>query len=227
MKKLGLTLAAITFATAVSHAQLLSWEMSGQPGNQSFDNADTIDPGLSNAASLNSLTRVTLNAETLSNSFNSSGWNTTNTRNDSADYITFTLQPISGNQMSLTTLQYVISGSNTAPGTGQWGYSIGGGTFTYQAPFSIATTASSATWNFTDFTTTQAVEFRFWAYGTTAVNSANPSTSAGTVRITNIAGNDLVLNGSTALVPEPSTYAMMGLGAALLVGIQRFRRKSS
>ena len=28
-------------------------------------------------------------------------------------------------------------------------------------------------------------------------------------------------------VPEPSSYAMMGLGAALLVGIQRFRRKSS
>ena len=27
-------------------------------------------------------------------------------------------------------------------------------------------------------------------------------------------------------VPEPSTYAMMGLGAALLVGMQRLRRKS-
>lgn len=28
-------------------------------------------------------------------------------------------------------------------------------------------------------------------------------------------------------VPEPSTYAMMGLGAALLLGIQRLRRKNS
>ena len=31
---------------------------------------------------------------------------------------------------------------------------------------------------------------------------------------------------SITAVPEPSTYAMMGLGAALLVGFQRFRRKS-
>ena len=43
-----------------------------------------------------------------------------------------------------------------------------------------------------------------------------------------------VTSGSFALqsitvtaVPEPSTYAMIGLGAALLVGMQRFRRKSS
>ena len=28
------------------------------------------------------------------------------------------------------------------------------------------------------------------------------------------------------VIPEPSTYAMMGLGAMLLVGFQRFRRKS-
>lgn len=32
---------------------------------------------------------------------------------------------------------------------------------------------------------------------------------------------------TVTVVPEPSTYAMMGLGAALLVGVQRFRRKTS
>ena len=36
--------------------------------------------------------------------------------------------------------------------------------------------------------------------------------------------DNVILNGTA--VPEPSTYAMMGLGAALLVGFQRFRRKS-
>ena len=39
--------------------------------------------------------------------------------------------------------------------------------------------------------------------------------------------DDVILNGTTAPIPEPSTYAMMGLGAAMLVGIQRFRRKNS
>lgn len=38
--------------------------------------------------------------------------------------------------------------------------------------------------------------------------------------------DNVILNGTTTAVPEPSTYAMIGLGAALLVGVQRFRRKS-
>ena len=35
--------------------------------------------------------------------------------------------------------------------------------------------------------------------------------------------DNVILNGTA--IPEPSTYAMMGLGAALLVGFQRFRRR--
>ena len=41
--------------------------------------------------------------------------------------------------------------------------------------------------------------------------------AAGTVRVDNF---------TVSAIPEPSTYAMMGLGAMLLVGFQRFRRKS-
>lgn len=40
---------------------------------------------------------------------------------------------------------------------------------------------------------------------------------------TNNLANDVLL----VAVPEPSTYAMLGLGAALLIGIQRFRRNKS
>jgi hypothetical protein len=36
--------------------------------------------------------------------------------------------------------------------------------------------------------------------------------------------DNIILNGTA--VPEPSTYAMIGLGATLLVGMQRFRRRS-
>ena len=55
------------------------------------------------------------------------------------------------------------------------------------------------------------VTFRVYGYGGTSAN-------AGNWRV-----DDLSL--SAAAVPEPSTYAMVGLGAALLVGIQRFRRR--
>jgi len=35
----------------------------------------------------------------------------------------------------------------------------------------------------------------------------------------------LMGTGTITVVPEPTTVAMMALGAGLLVGVQRFRRK--
>ena len=39
--------------------------------------------------------------------------------------------------------------------------------------------------------------------------------------------DNVILNGAVAPIPEPSTYAMLGLGAVLLAGAKRFRRKQS
>lgn len=65
------------------------------------------------------------------------------------------------------------------------------------------------------------MEFRFWAYGSTSINGGTPSAN-GTVRIGNIAGNDLMLNGSTEIIPKPSKAVLVVMG---LLGAYRFSRR--
>jgi hypothetical protein len=159
---------------------------------------------------------------TAGNSFNSNNsWNLTNTFDETNNYISFTISPDAGYEITLTSLQFAMNGSNTAPAQGRWGYRIGTGSFnTFDFTLANATPTSLTTWDFADFTTSQTVEFRFWAFGTTSI-SGGTSAAGGTVRIANITGNDLVLNGSVALIPEPSTYALIGLGLAALVFLRR------
>jgi hypothetical protein len=81
--------------------------------------------------------------------------------------------------------------------------------------------------------TTEANNTPYMTY-TWGANGANEPTNITGVLLRQGSGGptlnfDNLLIDSTfagAAIPEPSTYAMMGLGAALLVGIQRFRRKS-
>jgi hypothetical protein len=231
MKKLlsllGLTTAM--FVSAVQAQELLTWQMSGVATTNSLPSASTA-ANLLTGGSLNALTRLTVSNNNAANAFAGNNWNLTSTFDESQRYFTFTLQPDSGYEMTLTGLGYTINGSNTAPNTGRWGYSINGGAFTLQDTFTIpfALPSSLNTWDFADFTTTDAVEFRFWGFGNVSINGATPAT-AGALRIGNgvVAGSDLVLNGSVALVPEPSTTALIGLaGAALAAFVIRRRRRA-
>jgi hypothetical protein len=224
MKK---TLFAILGLAAVSLAgvngQLLSWDMSGIAGNSTSVTALTIASNLETTAGLNTLTRTGLTAATLANSFNSSNWTLTNTFDESNKYISFSLTPSPGYQFTSSNISYAINGTNTAPNTGRWGYKIGSGSFILQDTFSLGSaTPSLATWSFTEFTTTETVEFRFWSFSATSINGG-ASASGGAVRIFNISGNDLVLNGSVTVVPEPTTWALIGLGTVFV--LWRIRRK--
>ena len=224
MKKF-ITLAAIIAAITVSaNAQLLlGWDLEGEssPGTSLADN---IAAGLQTGGTLNTLSRTGLGVNSGFNSFNSNTWNLTDTFDQTNKYISFTLAPTSGNQVTLTSLEYAINGSNTGPRNGRWGFSLdGGSTFTFQPDFFVTNPAptSLAIWDFADVTTANAVEFRFWTFGTVSINGGT-STAAGTTRIANISGNDLILNGSVAAIPEPQAIALL---VGSLAAIAIFRRK--
>ncbi len=217
----GLALAAL-LACARSDGQLLIWEVSGVAGDTNQLTAQTIAANLTLGSSFNTLTRTGVNGSSSAASFNSTAWNTSNTFVEADDYVSFMLQPLSGCQVSVTALVYRVTGSSTAPATGRWGYKVGSGSFVFQPDFTIGTSTTPAAWDLDDFTTTDTVEFRFWAYGATSVGGGT-SGSTGAIRTpVNGAGDDLILLGE--VIPEPSTILLMGVA---MVGLLAVRRRHS
>ena len=96
-------------------------------------------------------------------------------------------------------------------------------------------------WDFTDFTlaASATVEFRFFEYGATAINSGSTVSAAGTTRIANVTTPsapvyDLIVNGPNAAVeplnpaaaPEPSALAIAAAAVGLL-GLVIYRRNQA
>lgn len=227
MKKiltLFLLLGSLAGAKAVT---VLSWNPLDQTIVGSTINPlaanSTVDPNLATGGGLNTLTGVGILSGSITNGFGGNSWNTTDTFEPTSDYISFSVQAGSGFELTLSSISFAVNGSNSGPATGRWGYSIGGGSFVLQDTFTITGTATSLSWDFTDFVTTQSVEFRFWAYGATSINGTT-SLAAGTVRLADT-GNRLSLDGSLAAVPEPSTCVLLGLGLAMGLKVAGRRKR--
>lgn len=217
----SMVMAVLVLAASKSSAQIAAWDVSGHgsPVDVTLA-ASTSDPNLSSVPALG---RVDVGASAAANSFSASNWNVTATLATNDNYFTFTVNAAAGFQLNMTSLSYAMNGSNTAPGTDQWGFSTDGGTtWTMENAFNVHNpqVSSLSNWDFADVSA-PSVEFRFWAYGTSSIN-AGVSASGGTTRINNIAGNDLILNGTVTAVPEPSTLSMIGLG---LFGMLAFARR--
>jgi hypothetical protein len=228
MKKI--VIASVAFLTVVvmgatkSSAQVAAWDVAGQGSPFSVTlNANTPAGNLTGVPVLSRGGGLLGNSA--ANSFGGTNWNNTATFDQTKSYYTFTVTPAGGFQLNLTTLQYTVNGSGTLPNTGQWGYSTDGGTtFTLQTAFTIPQAGGAlSTWDFADFGSSSAVEFRFWAWGTTAINSVNGAAVGGSGRIFNTSGNDLVLNGSVDVIPEPSTLSLIGFGILGMVAFARRR----
>lgn len=244
INKAALTLLALVAWSAGASAQILTaFDVSG-----SGTTATGPSPAVVNGVTATALTRgAGVTFSSAASSFNSNNWNITGTLDTSTatgKYIYFDVTAGAA-AVTLSTLQFAVNGSNTAPNTGQWGYTFDSGT-----TFTLGTTANGGmfttlnaqptaqqTWDFTDFNLASGatVEFRFFEYGATSINGGTAAVG-GTTRIANItgAGNpqyDLVVNGPTAAVqpvnaPEPTTLAMLA-GAAMLMGFVIYRRNQA
>ena len=140
------------------------------------------------------------------------------------DYVTFSLTIAPGMTFDFTQLTFKLSatGSNYAEGFFVRS-SLTGTTDLLSSTFSTVRTTDGAFQQFNvDLSAvtelqnvTSDVDFRIYFY--------NPDG----LTLTNSDRLDKVqLTANVAVIPEPSTYAMIGLGAVLLIGIQRFRRNS-
>jgi hypothetical protein len=214
---------------ATSPAQLLSWDVNGVAATNVLPANVSIAPNLDAASGYNELSRVGVGGNTTTSTYASTNWNITSSFIEGDKYVTFSLKPDDGYEMTLTQLDYAIWGSNTAPNTARWGYRIGTGAFTLQDTWTLVnSTSATGLWDFADFTTTEAVEFRFWAFGNVSVTNGVAS-AGGVVRTPGnsalAAGPDLVLSGSVQVVPEPSTYALLALSGLALASYAARRRQ--
>lgn len=224
MKALIVVLLVFGMAVTTQASVILAWDMSGQTGTQVSQVANVIDSNLDTSAGYNTLTRVGLTPAAAGNSFNSSAWNTTATFTEGNKYLSFTLAPAPGYWITITSLQSTHNGSNTAPNTGRWGYRIGTGSWVYESDWTVTFAIATRTWDFADVSNiVDPIEFRFWMYGTTSI-AGGTSTATGTGRIANVAGNDLILNGSVTVIPEPGVFVLMAIGG---LAILRFARRRS
>lgn len=216
--------AVVSWATLSLADIILAWDMGGVTSPATLTSTN-IAANVDTSAGRNTLSRPAglLNPAT-ANSFAGNTWNLTDTFNQSTQYFSFTVAPAAGYELTITSLQFAVCGSASAPNNGQWGYSINGGSFVMQTAFTLTGTPSLQQWDFTDFTTTDSVEFRFWGYGAGNIGAGGASSAAGSIRIQSVAGNDLILNGFVTAVPEPGSLAMMSVGLAGMWAFSRRRK---
>lgn len=220
----GAVMAVVVMVGSKSSAQVAQWNVQGHGSpvdlSLSASNSDA------NLLAVPALTRVGpgIAPSAAANSFSDLSNNTTATLNTNADYMTFTVAPAAGFQLNLTTLKWIMCGSNTAPGNGAWGFSSDGGATWSVDQFAMALARNTNTFDFTDFSTTSSVEFRFWSWGTVSVNGGT-SAKGGTVRIAQDQANnspELILDGTVTAIPEPSTLSLIGFG---ILGMLAFSRR--
>lgn len=141
------------------------------------------------------------------------------------DYFAFSLAPTAGNSLSLTSLTYTLRVVEaTSPTTTQWAYSLDNINFVALGT-ALVEPASAATYgnlsvSLSDVLALQDVSstvyFHLYAW--------NASATTGRTGIGNVTGNDLVVNGSVAAIPEPRSYWLLLSAAAILLALKLRRR---
>jgi MYXO-CTERM domain-containing protein len=218
---LGVVCAAWVLSLASAQAQLVSWNLQGNTGQE------TSEPGISSSSGVTAMdiTRgsglTALNSGT--NGFTSDHWNS-----ESGDYFSFGFTVQEGFSVNLTDLVLGSRSSNSGPG--QLGlYYSGDGFALSLGTFSQSGTAyTNSTFDLTALANlTGTVEFRIIQIGTTSANGGTTGTG-GTFRLTNYFNPTDVgymgFSGTVTAVPEPSGAMWVGCSGLFLFVLRRRRR---
>ncbi|MBX7106625.1 MAG: hypothetical protein K1X57_21300 [Gemmataceae bacterium] len=216
--------AALMLAGTTARADIVAYEMAGQPGDQASSAATLVTPGVS-ALALSRGAGLTPTAG--ANSINSSGWST-----DPTDFylLGFTVAP--GFTAFINSIAFAGRSSNTGPGFVNVLYSVDNGPETLLTTLTMAGTAfNNQSFNFAQVTANSSFRVFFRAANTTSANGGTIA-AAGTFRLGDYSPDGgttflpISLGGSvaTAAVPEPSQVVLVGVMAAGLV-VARLRRR--
>lgn len=176
------------------------------------------------------------------------GWEALDAFDSSFDYLNMSVTALSGYTLTLSSLDYneIWAQWEGTVSTYRLGYSLDNGqSWTYSSERQVGFNEMSAeywlgqntmrTWDFDADVTLNSGEtmlFALWAYGETNIaggpTEVGNDGSIGSIIYVSEQGNngaEYQLNGSA--VPEPSTYAMIGVGLAMLLWRMRRREVSA
>ncbi|NJK92548.1 MAG: PEP-CTERM sorting domain-containing protein [Blastochloris sp.] len=209
MKKLLLILAAMA-AVSGAQAQVI-WTNPITATNPSLDNPFTTGQTFNTNVTVSGIGRGTgITGNAGGDRYNAGGWNNADLAATIVDnaYFTFTLQANTGFEIDFNTFAYTGQASGTGPTGFAFRSSVDSFAANLGAPTATGVSIDLSAASFQNLT--GPIEFRLYGFGA--------SSAAGTFSV-----NDFTFSGNVAVVPEPSTYALLGLGLGALWVLRRQR----
>jgi trimeric autotransporter adhesin len=151
-----------------------------------------------------------ITASSAADRYSASNWNSASL--NATDYFTWTLTPVTGYQLNLSSFIYIGQASGTGPTSFALRSSVDGFSTNIGTPPAGGTTITLTSSAFQGLT--ESVEFRLYGW--------NASSASGSFSV-----NDFTFNGMLSAVPEPSTYAALAGLATLGAAIIRRRRRAT
>jgi len=216
MKKVCFLLLMLIMVTSTLKSQILAWDFNGGAGNEVSVASTTTNSGISSSSIVRG---AGVTATSLANAFSANGWDNASLATAITDnaYFEFTVKALTGNSVSLSTLDANFRRSGTGPIDFQWQYSLDG--------FATSANIGSAI-NYTGTTTNGDAQTQIDLSGISALQNVpsattitirlygwNATQATGTFALGRLAGNDLAIGGSVTIPPcsgTPSSQAGFG-----------------